>query len=212
MIGANALRKYNGAGANVALSANIISVASNPRMALAYARWLMVPVVKMPWGTRISGFRSFSEFWGFLNDMPSEDERRFVEHSLARGGVAFDVGANVGAFSTLMARYADQVHSFEPSPATYAALARNLRGIANVISRDINTWDALGVVDAIGDHNHRRESPFESIKFLGFDLRRGMKRSSTFHVRSFDKLYPRRFHNSTAPSKCRADIRRVRDI
>lgn len=40
--------------------------------------------------------------------------------------VAFDVGANVGAYSLIMAKYAKKVYSFEPSAFTFGTLVKNI--------------------------------------------------------------------------------------
>src|SRR4051812_38605950 len=109
------------------------SVASNPKMLSAYTRWVgsrvftgKPPMLSLYGGARVGGWVSFSEYWSFQNIVP-EPERLFVQRSLTAriGGqrVAFDVGANLGGFSCLIAsmgRY--RVHAFEPIPETYCRL------------------------------------------------------------------------------------------
>lgn len=54
---------------------------------------------------------------------------RWLEEHLRPGDVLYDVGANVGAYSLIAAHVGKgtiQVHSFEPSFATYAQLCRNV--------------------------------------------------------------------------------------
>lgn len=47
--------------------------------------------------------------------------------TLAAGSAtALDVGANIGCTTLLLAQLADHVHAFEPSPTTFAYLARNI--------------------------------------------------------------------------------------
>jgi len=55
------------------------------------------------------------------------------------GAVALDVGANVGAYSILLGRWVGaegRVYAFEPSPETFAGLARHLalNGLAEVVT------------------------------------------------------------------------------
>jgi FkbM family methyltransferase len=53
---------------------------------------------------------------------------------LLRGGVALDVGANIGSYTRLLARLADEVIAMEPVPETFGHLRFNLRslGLRNV--------------------------------------------------------------------------------
>ncbi|HSS31225.1 MAG TPA: FkbM family methyltransferase [Nitrospiraceae bacterium] len=78
-------------------------------------------------------------FWVDLDDVLYRDvyfmgfyERRvtnLASRLLRAGDVAFDVGANMGWYTTLFAKIvgaAGQVHSFEPSPAIFDRLQTNL--------------------------------------------------------------------------------------
>jgi FkbM family methyltransferase len=119
------------------LLSKIKSVASNPAMLSAYARWVGAKLcsggparLPLPSGTRIGEWLSFSEYWSFQDIMP-EPERLFVERCLANAaagkGTAFDIGANVGVFTCLMASLGHTVHSFEPIPETFCRLKRNVK-------------------------------------------------------------------------------------
>ena len=119
------------------LPAKFQSLASNPAMLSAYARWVGAKLFfgkparhSLPGGARIGEWLSFSEYWSFQNIMP-EPERRFVERCLANklGGpaTAFDIGANVGVFTCLMAALGHTIHSFEPIPETFCRLKNNVR-------------------------------------------------------------------------------------
>ncbi len=46
--------------------------------------------------------------------------------------VAIDCGANVGLFTTMLARTGARVYAFEPNPAAYAALVANTKEFPNV--------------------------------------------------------------------------------
>jgi FkbM family methyltransferase len=70
-----------------------------------------------------------------------------VEH-LRRDYVCFDVGAYLGYYTLLCARYARQVVAFEPLPANLAALRRNVRRnrLANVRVCGLAIGAAKGIV------------------------------------------------------------------
>ena len=118
------------------LSAKIWTLASNPAMLTAYTRWAAArisgkrPRLSLPGGASIGEWLSFSEYWSFQDIMP-EPERIFVERSLKNGTAkkttAFDIGANVGAFTCLMASLGHTVHSFEPIPETFCRLKNNVK-------------------------------------------------------------------------------------
>lgn len=121
------------------LSAKIQSVTSNPAMLSAYARWVGAKLLtghparlSLPGGARIGGWLSFSEYWSFQDIIP-QLERLFVERCLTNRAnakepaTAFDIGANVGAFTCLMASLGHTVHSFEPVPETFCRLKDNVK-------------------------------------------------------------------------------------
>jgi hypothetical protein len=71
------------------LTSKIQSLASNPAMLFAYARWVGTklfsgkpPRLLLPGGARLGGWQSFAEYWSFQNTMP-EPERLFMERCLA---------------------------------------------------------------------------------------------------------------------------------
>ena len=53
---------------------------------------------------------------------------RLFDALLRQGGIALDVGANIGCTSLLFSQRAESVFAFEPSPETFALLRRNLDG------------------------------------------------------------------------------------
>lgn len=61
-----------------------------------------------------------------------EPELWLAPKLLGEGGVAIDVGANAGMYSTQFARYAAAVHAFEPNPLCLRQLARALPGRVTV--------------------------------------------------------------------------------
>lgn len=54
------------------------------------------------------------------------DTIRWIE-SFNKQDIIFDIGANIGAYSLIMAKYARKVYAFEPSIFTFGILAKNLR-------------------------------------------------------------------------------------
>lgn len=81
------------------------------------------------------------------HDIASNGERAVIERVLADGDVAFDVGANKGAWAraALTAAPGAKVHCFELIPETAKVLAESLRGLANV---QVN---ACGLAEAPGE-------------------------------------------------------------
>ncbi len=53
------------------------------------------------------------------------DTVRWIE-AFDKDDIVFDIGANIGAYSLIMAKYAKKVYAFEPSIFTFGILARNL--------------------------------------------------------------------------------------
>lgn len=71
---------------------------------------------------------------------------RFIKKNL-RGGVAFDIGANVGYYARLMARYADHVYAFEPDLDNFRILKQNCRQHPNITPLNMAVCDKTGTVD-----------------------------------------------------------------
>jgi FkbM family methyltransferase len=66
---------------------------------------------------------------------------------LSPGGVVVDIGANVGEFAHVCARYAAAAYCFEPDPAAFACLKQNTRALANVHAFDDVVWKTDGVLE-----------------------------------------------------------------
>lgn len=119
------------------LVCKIKTLASNPKMPLAYLRWLSAKIVlrrplrlELDAGAHLGEWVSFSEYWSFQNVMP-EAERLCVQRCLAANSagkaIAFDIGANVGAFTSLIGSFGHTVHAFEPIPETFCRLKNNVK-------------------------------------------------------------------------------------
>src|SRR5688572_20118403 len=73
----------------------------------------------------------------YLEQIGTEFEPQMValfKSLISKEGRVIDVGANVGCTTILFGELAGQVDSFEPSPTTFAFLARNVEraGLENV--------------------------------------------------------------------------------
>jgi FkbM family methyltransferase len=115
---------------------NAKTLVSNPAMRSAYLRWTLAkltfsqrPRLKLNKNVSLGGWLNFSEYWSFHDAVP-EPERRFMQQCMqsSRGkAVAFDVGANIGAFTCLLPSLgAGEVHAFEPILETFCRLKDNV--------------------------------------------------------------------------------------
>ena len=78
-------------------------------------------------------------------------ELRFLARACRPGDVVVDVGANVGIFTLVAARATSPtgtVHAFEPVPATFETLRRNVRrnGLAGVHAKQLACSDGAGTI------------------------------------------------------------------
>jgi FkbM family methyltransferase len=70
----------------------------------------------------------------------------FIKKRL-QGGVAFDIGANVGYYARLMSPRAEHVYAFEPDPDNFALLQRNCRNFPNITPLNMAVGETTGTVD-----------------------------------------------------------------
>jgi FkbM family methyltransferase len=117
------------------LASKVQSALTNPAMFHAYLRWFATKLVSgkpprldLPESASIGEWISFSEYWSFQDIIP-EPERLFVVNCLAAktNGLAFDIGANIGAFTCMIASMGHSVHSFEPIPETFCRFKNNVK-------------------------------------------------------------------------------------
>jgi FkbM family methyltransferase len=97
-------------------------------------------------GIRWSTGAGVADFW--LGDYESEKAELFARH-VKRGGIVYDVGANVGFYTLIAARElgpTGRVMAFEPSPRNLGFLRQNLslNCITNVKVLDFAVSDAEG--------------------------------------------------------------------
>ncbi len=67
--------------------------------------------------------------------------------TLGPGSVVVDVGANVGEFAHVCARYGARVLCVEPDPKTHACLLRNIDGLDEASAFDAVIWKDNGAVE-----------------------------------------------------------------
>jgi FkbM family methyltransferase len=113
---------------------NIRTAIKNPRMLLPYTDWAVSkalggsPELRLSHGAKLNHFRSFTEFWccRFALDRA---EIALLERLRPPRGVLFDVGANIGAYSTLLSALCpdSRIFAFEPSPESAAVLRLNIQ-------------------------------------------------------------------------------------
>lgn len=111
----------------------------------------------------------------------------YYEHALARwllrlvnispGGTFYDVGANYGYYSLLLAPRVSHVHAFEPVTSTRTVLARNVasNGIPNVTIHDVGLSDSRGVAEirlfsSSGNNSLFDVTPGERVRRLGSEV------------------------------------------
>jgi FkbM family methyltransferase len=137
---------------------NAARATSNPRMGLSWLRWQLIrsmggnPTRRLSPAGTIGRFSSFTDYWCF-KPLPAV-EYQFVRKFLPETGVSFDVGANVGMFAVTVGRAFRHatVHAFEPFPATFDILTRNVRanGLSNVVLHRTAVTSTSGTVAFTG--------------------------------------------------------------
>ena len=114
---------------------NAFRLTKSPRMARAYFNWIRNGdggfVLN---GHRFHGLATFSDYWSCLENRPTRGEMAAARKALATGGVAIDVGANIGVFAASMARASSTalVYAIEPVARTYSFLQNNTCHLPNV--------------------------------------------------------------------------------
>src|SRR5262252_1113784 len=91
-----------------------------------------------------------------------EPELAVLAELMPHGGIAVDVGANVGFFAYALADIADRVFAFEPNP-DYAFftldVARSRRGARDCALRHVRPWDLIRPAFGPGDAAPPRRQP-----------------------------------------------------
>jgi FkbM family methyltransferase len=85
----------------------------------------------------------------FLDGEYEPVETQRIRHLLVPGDVAFDIGANIGYTTCLMAQMVGPggaIHAFEPEPENFAVLVANVahNGFANTMLRELALSDRCG--------------------------------------------------------------------
>lgn len=86
----------------------------------------------------------------FHHDLSATEEVLLLSSQLQPGDVVVDVGAHIGVFTLVAAKYCDEVYAFEISPSTAKYLRRNLELNAALATKV--TLHELGVSDQEGEY------------------------------------------------------------
>jgi FkbM family methyltransferase len=84
-------------------------------------------IVRLPGGGKLLVPRD-EHFFGFLAGIHEDHIRKTIRETVAAGDVCFDVGANIGYFSSIIAKLVGRegrVVAFEPVPETFEILRSN---------------------------------------------------------------------------------------
>lgn len=73
---------------------------------------------------------------------------------LGQGGVALDVGANVGNHAVFFSKYFNHVHSFEPNPRVFQLLEFNTQALTNVQLHKFGLSDSQKTIEAVVPANN----------------------------------------------------------
>lgn len=102
-------------------------------------------VCRMPDGESLTILPQYRHFaW-------NKSEYRAFKQALPQGGVALDVGANVGGYSLLFARWAGtagRVYAFEPAPEAYSGLQQHI--VMNGLAATVHAHQ-MAVSDTVGE-------------------------------------------------------------
>jgi FkbM family methyltransferase len=88
-------------------------------------------------------------------------EQRFFRRQVTPGMVIFDVGANLGFYTTLLADLAGpagRVHSFEPDPLSFGILKRRTIQCANIVANQTAVGDHSGHITLFCNRSNRADN------------------------------------------------------
>lgn len=129
------------------------------------------PIIKKVWSGPLAGSQLYANYANRPHFLLGTYERRLVEAinaNLSPGQIAYDIGANIGYVSLVMARMTSpggKVYAFEPAPNAYAMLETNSRlnkdlpfetfhmAIADEIGQETFSFFDFDVVSRLGNHS-----------------------------------------------------------
>ncbi len=114
-------------------------LSKNRGLRAAYCRWILSrltstsgPRLKLSQHDSVGGWISFSEYWAHRSRVAASTPEfscaaRSAKAALRRS-VAFDVGANIGTFTCVLANTGfSEIHAFEPIPETFCRFKNNVK-------------------------------------------------------------------------------------
>jgi FkbM family methyltransferase len=143
---------------------NLKTVISCPKFAFEYVDYFGSRLLHgrprrvLPGGIAVSSFSGFSEFHSVGDFVNSSERAFFTTFPFGRGDM-FDIGANLGVISLLLAknRASSNIFAFEPNPSTFAALLDNMRlnNAAGVKPQQAVVSDVDGTISFAANPLHR---------------------------------------------------------
>src|SRR5262245_11721881 len=102
---------------------NVRTLVANPGVRRVYTVWMLRKLtgkgvwIDLPAGGRAFATDKFNDFYGIWVQHPTQAEFRTFSQLLGKGGVYFDVGANMGLTTVLAARAGEpsRIVAFEPT-------------------------------------------------------------------------------------------------
>lgn len=88
-------------------------------------------------------------------------EQRFFRQQVAPGMVVFDVGANLGFYTSLFADLVGptgRVHAFEPDPLSFGILRERTARLANVTANQVAVGDRTGSITLFCNRSNRADN------------------------------------------------------
>jgi FkbM family methyltransferase len=123
---------------------------------------LLTRVLLAPGLREIPGVRGlYTRFYVLGKTLAEPRERRFLQFQVEPGMVVFDVGANVGFYTLLLAGRVGptgRVHAFEPDPLSFEILKGRAAGRSNVEINQTAVGDHTGAVTLYTNRSNRADN------------------------------------------------------
>ena len=103
----------------------------------------------------------YARFYVLGKTLAEPRERRFFQAQVGPGMVVFDVGANVGFYTLLLAGRAGpegRVHAFEPDPLSFEILKSRAAGRSNIEINQTAVGDHAGTITLYTNRSNRADN------------------------------------------------------
>jgi FkbM family methyltransferase len=123
---------------------------------------LVTRVLLAPGVRDLPGARGlYARFYVLGKTLAEPRERRFFQEQVEPGMVVFDVGANLGFYTLLLAGQVGpegRVHAFEPDPLSFEILSSRAAGRANVELNQTAVGDQAGTITLYTNRSNRADN------------------------------------------------------